>query len=76
MDHSHTARKLPDVALPSILEGLAEPAVIIDDGLRIVAANHAYRDHFADGNRVCGQHCYEVSHPSTIPRPTRFIPSS
>jgi len=67
MDHSHRACKLPDVSLPSILEGLAEPAVIIDDGLRIVAANHAYCQHFANGNSVCGKHCYEVSHRYTIP---------
>ena len=67
MDHSDRACKLPDVALPSILEGLAEPAVIIDDGLRIVAANQAYRDHFAEGDRVCGKHCYEVSHHYRIP---------
>jgi DNA-binding NtrC family response regulator len=59
--------QLPDVTLPSILEGLGEPAVIIDEGLLIVAANQAYRDHFAEGNRVCGKHCYEVSHHYTIP---------
>ncbi|MGB5478199.1 MAG: sigma 54-interacting transcriptional regulator, partial [Thermoanaerobaculia bacterium] len=59
--------RLPDVTLPSILEGLGEPAVIIDEGLRIVAANQAYRNHFAEGNRVCGKHCYEVSHHYTIP---------
>ena len=67
MSNTPRACKLPDVALPSILEGLAEPAVIIDDGLRIVAANHAYRQHFANGNPVCGKHCYEVSHRYTIP---------
>jgi two-component system response regulator HydG len=59
--------QLPDVTLPSVLEGLGEPAVIIDDNHRIVAANQAYRDHFAEGNRVCGKHCYEVSHHYRIP---------
>jgi transcriptional regulator with PAS, ATPase and Fis domain len=59
--------QLPDVTLPSVLEGLGEPAVIIDDNHRIVAANQAYRDHFAEGHRVCGKHCYEVSHHYRIP---------
>ncbi len=67
MNHTLGACELPDVALPSILEGLSEPAVIIDDRLRIVAANQAYREHFADGNKVCGKHCYEVSHRYTMP---------
>jgi len=67
MVESNGIRQLPDVALPSILEGLGEPAVIIDEGLRIVAANQAYRDHFADGDRVCGKHCYEVSHHYRMP---------
>jgi two-component system response regulator HydG len=67
MVESNGICRLPDVTLPSVLEGLREPAVIIDENHRIVAANQAYRDHFAEGNRVCGKHCYEVSHHYRIP---------
>jgi len=58
---------LPDVALPSVLEGLREPAAIIDVHRRIVATNRAYTERFGDGERVCGKHCYEVSHHYASP---------
>jgi len=53
---------MPDLALPSILEGLRDPAAIIDDRRRIVATNQAYVERFTNGSRICGKHCYEVSH--------------
>ena len=67
MVENHGICQLPNVTLPSVLEGLREPAVIINEGRRIVAANQAYRDRFADGGRVCGRHCYEVSHQYRVP---------
>ena len=35
--------------------------------IQIVAANQAYREHFAEGDRVCGKHCYEISHHYRVP---------
>jgi len=58
---------LPDLVFPSILEGLAEPAIIIDTSYMIVGANQAYRDVFADGGKVCGLRCHEVSHCFRVP---------
>ena len=67
MIDSNRISPLSDVTLPSVLEGLREPAVIINAEHQIVAANQAYREHFAEGDRVCGKHCYEVSHHYRIP---------
>ena len=53
--------------IPSLLERLSCPAAVIDSGLRIVAANQAYRDTFNGGRRVCGRHCFEVSHHLHVP---------
>jgi transcriptional regulator with PAS, ATPase and Fis domain len=58
---------LPEVTLPSVLEGLREAAAIIDDHRRIVATNRAYTERFADGARVCGKYCYQVSHHYAVP---------
>jgi transcriptional regulator with PAS, ATPase and Fis domain len=50
------------IALPSVLDYLSEPSIVIGDDYRITAANDAYREQFADGEVVCGKFCYEVSH--------------
>ncbi|MDH3522791.1 MAG: sigma-54-dependent Fis family transcriptional regulator [Acidobacteriota bacterium] len=50
------------VQLPSVLEFLSEPAIVIGEDYRIVAANDAYRERFAGGETVRGRLCYEVSH--------------
>ncbi len=50
------------IELPSVLEYLSEPSIVIGNDYRITAANGAYRDQFADGQTVCGKFCYEVSH--------------
>ena len=53
--------------IPALLERLTCPAVVIGRDLRIVVANQAYRDRFNGGRRVCGRHCYEVSHHLRVP---------
>jgi DNA-binding NtrC family response regulator len=55
------------VGLPSLLEGLADPSAVVDCDYRILAANQAYRDAFSNGKKVCGQHCFEVSHRLKVP---------
>lgn len=53
--------------IPSLLERLSCPAVVIDSDLRILVANQVYRDTFNGGQRVCGRHCFEVSHHLHVP---------
>ena len=55
------------VALPSLLDGLTDPSAVIDLDHRITAANQAYRDLFNHGRKVCGRHCFEVSHRLKVP---------
>ncbi|MBN8489272.1 MAG: sigma-54-dependent Fis family transcriptional regulator, partial [Burkholderiales bacterium] len=53
--------------LVSYLEGLPEPHILFDEQYRIVAANAAYRRHFAGRASVIGRRCYEVSHGISVP---------
>ena len=55
------------IELPSLLEGLTEPAAALGADYRILAANQAYRERFNEGQRVCGQFCHEVSHRFPVP---------
>ena len=53
--------------LASLIEGLPDPRVLIDREYRIVAASDAYRATHADGRRLVGRRCYEVSHGYDLP---------
>ena len=53
--------------LVSFLEGQREPRIVMDADYRIVAANRAYADAFAQSSPVAGRHCYEVSHHFSAP---------
>jgi transcriptional regulator with PAS, ATPase and Fis domain len=55
------------IELPSLLEGLTDPSAVVDLNHRIIAANQAYRNTFNHGKKVCGRHCFEVSHHLTVP---------
>ncbi len=55
------------ISLPSVLNCISRPAIIIRDDYRIVAANNAYRNEFFGGEPVCGRFCYEVSHHYSAP---------
>ena len=55
------------IAIPSLLDGICDPAAIIDSDFCILAANQVYRDKFNRGQKVCGQSCHEVSHQLTVP---------
>jgi DNA-binding NtrC family response regulator len=57
----------PKIDVPSLLDGLPDPAVVISSDHEILAANDAYRKRFADGREVVGRPCYEVSHGYTAP---------
>jgi len=59
------AHALPE--LVSYLEGLPEPHILFDRQYRILAANAAYRRHFAPRGSVVGRTCYEVSHRYAVP---------
>ncbi|HSM15310.1 MAG TPA: sigma 54-interacting transcriptional regulator [Thermoanaerobaculia bacterium] len=67
MQERPTVCRLEDVTVPSLLEALGRPAIVVDEEHRIVAANEKYRQAFAGGERVCGRRCYEVSHHLTVP---------
>lgn len=58
-------KSLPE--LVSFLDGQAEPRIVMDAEYRIVAANRAYAEAFAQSGSVAGRHCYEVSHHFTAP---------
>ena len=53
--------------LVSFLEGQIEPRIVMDADYRIVAANRAYSEAFAQSKPVEGRHCYEVSHHFNAP---------
>ena len=53
--------------LVSFLEGQIEPRIVMDADYRIVAANRAYSEAFAQSKPVEGRHCYEVSHHFSAP---------
>lgn len=59
------ARPLPE--LVSFLESLPEPHILCDRNYRVIAANAAYRSHCAEGRKVIGRSCYEVSHRYSVP---------
>ena len=53
--------------LESLVEALPGPRILLDTDYRIVVANRAYRDAYADGKSVVGRHCYDVSHGYDMP---------
>jgi two-component system response regulator HydG len=57
----------PGIDLPSLLEGLTEPAATLSSDYRILSANQAYRDRFNNGGRVCGHPCHQVTHRFPVP---------
>ena len=51
-----------------LIDMFPQPFVVIDRDYTILAANHAYREHYeSHGKDVVGCHCYEVSHHSDSP---------
>jgi hypothetical protein len=58
-------RSFPE--LISFLDGQPEPSIVMDAEYRIVAANKAYAQEFAQGRNVNGQFCYAVSHHFEVP---------
>ncbi len=70
MTLSGSAMDFPVKSLPelvSFLESQAEPRIVMDADYRIVAANRAYTEAFAQFGPVAGRHCYEVSHHFSAP---------
>lgn len=57
----------PSADLVAYLETLNEPHILCDRDYRIVAANRAYRAHFAQNETVIGRPCYAVSHGYDAP---------
>ena len=51
-----------DHLLSSVLEGLSDPAVLVDPGRRILASNRAFRARFSAGEDPRGCFCYEMTH--------------
>lgn len=57
----------PTNELISFLENHPDAQIVMDANYRILAANAAYRRHFAGGRDVVGQTCYSVSHGYSRP---------
>ncbi len=57
---SVTGEVPPEVS--GILDGIAEPALLLAPDYRILAANRAYRTRYGEGGAVSGRFCFEVSH--------------
>lgn len=57
----------PTNELISFLENLPDAQIVMDADYRILAANAAYRRHYAGGRDVVGQTCYAVSHGYSRP---------
>ncbi|WP_430461244.1 sigma-54 interaction domain-containing protein [Thalassolituus sp. LLYu03] len=58
-------RSLP--AISSLLDAIAEPAILMNRDYEICAANEAYRRTFATDQAILNRHCYEVSHGYRVP---------
>lgn len=57
---------LPDIA--AILNSLPRPAILLDRGYRILAANDQYRAVYGLADRPAGHpRCHEVSHGNSVP---------
>ena len=48
--------------MTGILEGIADPALLLAPDYRILAANQAYQERYGGGEPVDGRFCFEVSH--------------
>ncbi|MFZ5576199.1 MAG: sigma-54 interaction domain-containing protein [Pseudomonadota bacterium] len=57
----------PTNELISYLENHPDAQIVMDTNYRILAANAAYRRHYAVGRDVVGQTCYAVSHGYSRP---------
>jgi two-component system response regulator HydG len=53
--------------ITGILDVIDAPAVALTPNYRILAANRAYRDTYADGQPIHDRACYEVSHQTNVP---------
>lgn len=62
---SSATKSFPE--LISFLDGQPEPSIVMDAEYRIVGANKAYTEEFAQGRDVNGKFCYEVSHHFAVP---------
>jgi two-component system, NtrC family, response regulator HydG len=56
-----------DQRLAHMLDGYDCPAILVDAGYRILAANDVYRDSFGEIPADSGAHCFEVSHGYSVP---------
>ncbi len=64
---SHQKPADEEVSLASLLDSFPDPAIIIGEGYKIIAANEAYRQEFGHGEKVKGKRCFEVSHEYSVP---------
>lgn len=53
--------------LSSVLEGLSDPAILVEPSRRILASNHAFRDRFNAGDDPRGAFCFEMTHDRCSP---------
>ena len=53
--------------LSSVLEGLSDPAILVEPGRRILASNRAFRSRFSGGADPRGCFCYELTHGRCAP---------
>ncbi len=65
---SDNSASLSNESVQSLIDMHEHPAVLIDRGYHIVAANRAYRNVYGvKSEQLIGRHCYEVSHHRDSP---------
>jgi transcriptional regulator with PAS, ATPase and Fis domain len=51
----------------AVLDGITDPAILLDRDYRIVLANRAYAAVYGAGANLLQRRCYEVSHGNSVP---------
>lgn len=60
-----SSRVLPETT--ALLNGIAEPAILLSLDYQILAANQAYRQAYSGGKPLRNRRCYEASHHYNVP---------
>ena len=66
-DFSMSERQPKLTEMTAILDGLQEPALLLNPDYRILIANNAYRNRYKESGKVVNRFCYEVSHNIRVP---------
>ncbi|HSN72013.1 MAG TPA: PAS domain-containing protein, partial [Steroidobacteraceae bacterium] len=62
MGTKRSSRESDPVELVTLVEGLPDARILLDDDYRILAASAAYRGRFSAGRQIEGRRCHVISH--------------